>query len=163
MIPSFTTGSSRLATWMPSRGAAIDITTGSFFATDHWTAGSRLTLDLGVRYEHVGTEADAQTQAVRANTFMPRLGAAFALTSDARTVVAATYGHYSGTYNDVQFSRNSAAGNADRLTGQYTGPSGEGLAFAPAFDPANYTTIGGTFPTVNVFFAGNLTSPLTKE
>jgi hypothetical protein len=163
LIPVFTTGTSRLATWMPTRGASIDIATTSLFATDRWTAGSRLTFDLGVRYEHVGTDADLQTQAVSANALMPRLGATYALTADGKTVLSATYGHYSGTYNDVQFSRNSAAGNADRITGQYTGPSGQGLDFAPAFNPANYTTIGGTFPTANVFFADNLKSPLTKE
>ena len=94
---------------------------------------------------------------------MPRLGATYALTTDGKTTVSATYGHYSGTYNDVQFSRNSAAGNADRITGQYTGPAGQGLDFAPAFDPANYTTIAGTFPTANVFFAPDLKSPITKE
>jgi len=163
MIPVFTPGTSRLATWMPTRGATIDITTTSLFATDRWVAGPRLTFDLGVRYEHVGTEADLQTQAVSANTFMPRLGATYALTKDGKTTASATYGHYSGTYNDVQFSRNSAAGNADRITGQYTGPAGQGLDFAPAFDPANYTTIAGTFPTANVFFAPDLKSPITKE
>ena len=163
MIPVFTPGTSRLATWMPTRGATIDITTTSLFATDRWVAGPRLTFDLGVRYEHVGTEADLQTQAVSANTFMPRLAATYALTKDGKTTASATYGHYSGTYNDVQFSRNSAAGNADRITGQYTGPAGQGLDFAPAFDPANYTTIAGTFPTANVFFAPDLKSPITRE
>jgi len=143
--------------------AAIDITTTSLFATDRWTAGKRLTLDLGVRYEHVSTEAELQSQRVSANTVMPRLAATYALSADGRTVASATYGHYAGTYNDVQFSRNSAAGNADRLTGSYIGPSGEGLSFAPAFDPANYTTIAGTFPTANVFFAADLTSPTTRE
>ncbi len=163
LVPVFTTGISRLATWMPSRGAAIDITTSSLFVTDRWAAGKRLTLDLGVRYEHVSTEAQLQTQPISANTFMPRLAATYALTADGKTVAGATYGHYAGTYNDVQFSRNSAAGNADRITGSYTGPSGEGLLFAPAFDPANYTTISGTFPTANVFFAPDLTSPTTRE
>jgi Carboxypeptidase regulatory-like domain len=163
LIPVFTTGTSRLATWMPARGAAIDITTTSAFATDRWTAGPRLTFDLGVRFEHVSTEAELQNSAVHASTFMPRLAATYALTADGRTVASATYGHYAGTYNDVQFSRNSAAGNADRITGSYIGPSGEGLAFAPAFNPANYSTIGGTFPTANVFFADNLTSPTTRE
>jgi hypothetical protein len=163
LIPVFTTGTSRLATWMPTRGAAIDITTTSAYATDRWSAGPRLSFDLGVRFEHVSTEADLQAQPVHASTFMPRVGATYALTADGRTVAAATYGHYSGTYNDVQFSRNSAAGNADRITGSYTGPSGVGLDFAPAFDPANYTTISGTFPTANIFFADDLKSPLTRE
>jgi Carboxypeptidase regulatory-like domain len=164
LIPVFTPGVSRVATWMPTRGAAIDITTISAFASDRWSLGPRLTVDLGVRYEHVGTEADLQTQAVRADAFMPRLGATYALTSDSRTVVSATFGMYSGTYNDVQFSRNSAAGNADRFTTTYTGPAGEGVDFAPGFNPANYpTTVSGTFPTANVFFAGDLTSPSTRE
>jgi outer membrane receptor protein involved in Fe transport len=163
LIPVFTTGTSRLATWMPSRGAEIDITTTSFFAMDRWTAGPRLTLDAGVRYEHVSTKAELQQRPVSVNTFMPRLGATFALTADGRTVAGATYGHYAGTYNDVQFSRNSAAGNADRITGSYTGPSGEGLGFAPAFNPANYSTISGTFPTANIFFGDNLTSPTMRE
>jgi hypothetical protein len=163
LIPVFTTGTSRLATWMPSRGAAIDITTTSAYAMDKVNAGARLSFDLGVRFEHVTTDAVLQTTAVHASTVMPRLGATYAVTADGRTVASATYGHYGGTYNDVQFSRNSAAGNADRITGSYTGPSGAGLDFAPAFDPANYSTISGTFPTANVFFAGNLKSPLTRE
>ena len=164
LIPVFTPGVSRLASWYPDRGAAIDISTISFFAADRWAAGSRLTLDLGVRYEHVGTAADAQTQAVSANTVMPRLGATFALTSDARTTVSATFGTYAGTYNDVQFSRNSSAGNADRITSTYAGPAGQGVDFAAGFDPANYpTTIAGTFPTANVFFASDLKSPTTRE
>ena len=53
LIPVFTTGTSRLATWMPTRGAAIDITTTSAYASDRWNAGPRLSLDLGVRFEHV--------------------------------------------------------------------------------------------------------------
>jgi hypothetical protein len=164
LIPVFTPGTSRLATWYPTRGAAIDVTTVSWFAADRWSAGSRLTVDLGLRYEHVGTEADAQSQAVRANTLMPRLGATYALTGDARTTVSATFGTYSGAYNDVQFSRNSSAGNADRITSTYTGPAGQGVDFAAGFDAANYPTIvSGTFPTANVFFAPDLTSPTTRE
>ena len=163
LIPVFTTGTSRLATWMPARGAAIDIATTSAFVSDRWSAGPRLTLDLGARVEHVSTDAERQAQAVHAHALMPRLGATYALTADGRTTAAATYGVYAGTYNDVQFSRNSAAGNADRITGTYTGPSGEGLAFPPAFDPANYSTISGTFPTANISFASNLASPTTHE
>jgi hypothetical protein len=94
---------------------------------------------------------------------MPRLGANYAVTADGRTVAQATYGHYAGAYNGVQFSRNSAAGNPDRVVGGYVGPAGEGVDFAPGFDPANYTTLGGTFPTVNVFFDKSLTSPVTRE
>ena len=74
-----------------------------------------------------------------------------------------TYGHYSGKYNDVQFSRNTNVGNADRYTAQYVGPAGEGRNFSEGFNPANYAPISGTFPTANVFFDDDLTSPLTRE
>jgi Carboxypeptidase regulatory-like domain len=164
LIPVFTPGTSRLASWYPTRGAGIDIATTSLFAADRWSAGSRLTVDLGVRYEHVATRADAQTQEVRANTIMPRVGVSYALTADGRTTASATFGVYAGAYNDVQFSRNSSAGNADRITSTYTGPAGQGIDFAPGLNPANYpTAISGTFPTANVFFAPNLTSPTTRE
>ena len=63
----------------------------------------------------------------------------------------------------MQFSRNSNVGNADRVTGAYIGPAGEGRGFAAGFDPANYQTFSGTFPTANVFFDADLHSPLTRE
>src|SRR5207237_10071774 len=107
------------------------------FVPGGWTAGPRCTADLAARLGHVSTDATLQTQTVSANTVMPRLTANYAVTADGRTVAQATYGHYSGAYNGVQFSRNSAAGNADRLVSGYIGPAGEGLDFAPGFDPTN--------------------------
>ena len=47
--------------------------------------------------------------------------------------------------------------------GVYTGPPGQGRDFAPGFDPNNYMTVFGLFPTRNVFFADDISSPLTKE
>jgi hypothetical protein len=130
---------------------------------DHWTAGARFTFDLGARYERVRSTATGDISGADGNTLVPRLAAAYDVTADGRTVVQATYGHYAGKYNDVQFSRNSNVGNADRITGTYIGPAGEGREFAAGFDPANYQTFTGTFPTANVFFADNLRSPLTRE
>jgi len=163
VIPRFVPGTSRLQTWMPLRGSSIDVTTMSAYANDRWTAGSRFTLDLGVRYEHARSTATGDISGADGSTFVPRFGAAYDLTADGRTVVHATYGHYAGKYNDVQFSRNSNVGNADRITGTYIGPAGEGREFAAGFDPANYQTFTGTFPTANVFFEDGLTSPLTRE
>jgi hypothetical protein len=163
LVPRFVPGTSRLQTWMPLRGSSIDIDTASVFVSDHWTAGARLTLDVGARYEHVRSNATGNISGARGSTLVPRLAASYSLTADGRTVVQSTYAHYAGKYNDVQFSRNSNVGNADRIVGQYTGPAGEGRDFAPGFDPANYQTISGTFPTANVFFDDHLSSPLTRE
>jgi hypothetical protein len=163
LIPRFVPGTSRLQTWMPLRGSSIDVTTASFYVNDRWTAGSRLTIDAGARYERVRSNATGDISGADGNTLVPRLAAAYDLTADGRTVAQATYGHYAGKYNDVQFSRNSNVGNADRITGTYVGPAGEGREFAAGFDPANYQTFTGTFPTANVFFADDLQSPLTRE
>src|SRR6185436_1778420 len=163
VIPRFVPGTSRLQTWMPLRGSSIDVTTMSAYANDRWTAGSRFTLDLGVRYEHARSTATGDISGADGSTLVPRLGAAYDVTADGRTVVHATYGHYAGKYNDVQFSRNSNVGNADRITGNYIGPAGEGRDFAAGFDPANYQTFTGAFPTANVFFEDGLESPLTRE
>ena len=164
LIPRFVPGSSRVQVWQPTRGASIDLTTASLFFTDHWVASRRLTFDLGLRFEAVGSEATGDISTVDARTLVPRLAGAFDLTGDGKTILQGTYGHYSGKYNDVQFSRNASVGNPDRYVLQYTGPAGDGRTFAAGFDPANYTTtISGTFPTANVFFADDITSPLTKE
>ena len=163
MIPRFVPGTSRLQTWMPLRGSSIDLTTTSAYVNDRWTAGSRFTFDLGVRYERARSTATGNISGADGSTVVPRLGAAYDLTADGRTVVHATYGHYAGKYNDVQFSRNSNVGNADRITGTYIGPAGEGRDFAAGFDPVNYQTFTGTFPTANVFFEDGLESPLTRE
>jgi hypothetical protein len=163
LIPRFVPGNSRIQVWEPFRGAQIDLTTASFFVNDHWTAAPRLTLDLGVRFETVGTDATGVARSVRAHALVPRVAAAYDLTGDGRTILQGTFGHYAGKYNDVQFSRNSNVGNADRYTAQYVGPAGEGRSFGPGFDPANYAAIGGTFPTANVFFDDDLSSPLTRE
>ena len=164
LIPRFVPGASRVQVWQPLRNSSIDITTASVFVNDHWVAARRLTFDLGLRFERVTSEATGNISSVQASTLAPRLGGAFDVTGDGKTVVQATYGHYAGKYNDVQFSRNTNVGNADRFVMQYTGPAGEGRGFAPGFDPANYTVaISGTFPTANIFFADNLRSPITRE
>ena len=81
LIPRFVPGTSRLQTWMPLRGASIDVTTASAFVNDHWNAGSRLAFDLGARYERVRSDATGDIAGAHGNTIVPRLGAAYDLTS----------------------------------------------------------------------------------
>src|SRR4029453_15481636 len=87
---------------------------------------------------------------------VPRLGAAYDLTGDGRTTLQATYGHYSGKYNERQYANNTDVGNPSRVTYGYTGPAGQGLDFAPGFDLRNYATIiSAVFPTANVSVPGD--------
>ncbi len=100
---------------------------------------------------------------VDTDTFVPRLGVSYDLQGNGRNVIHAFYGHYSGRYNEAQIGVNSNVGNPNETIGIYVGPGGAGRDFAPGFDPNNYITVFGSFPTANVFFEPGLSSPIVKE
>ena len=68
-----------------------------------------------------------------------------------------------GKYSEAQFGGNTPVGNPALLLAIYNGPAGEGDQFAPGFDPDNYRTVFASFPTANVFFAEDLSSPTSQE
>jgi hypothetical protein len=165
LIPVFTPGTSRLAWWLPERGAKFNMSTVSAYMQDRWVASSHMTFNLGMRYEHASSDATGGINTVDVNRIVPRLGASYDLKGDGKTVLHATYSRYSGKYNDVQFSKNTLVGNSNRYGFTYSGPAGEGRDFAAGFNPDNYA--GGaylaTFPNINVKFDPKLSSPVTDE
>jgi outer membrane receptor protein involved in Fe transport len=164
LIPAFVPGfTTFIDLWFPERGAKLDIKTTSLYVQDTWRPHPRWSFNLGARYEHVTSSASGGVEGVKANTIVPRLAGSFDVRGDGRLVAQATYGHYAGRYNDVQFGANTRVGNPDELFGFYTGPAGEGLNFAPGLDAANYEFFFAAFPTANVFFDEDLSSPLTRE
>jgi hypothetical protein len=164
VVPVFVPGVSRVENWLPTRGAEIRITTNSFYVHDRWTAGDRLTLDLGTRFEIVNSEATGDIAAVDTKTIVPRLGASYDIVGDGRWIAQATYSHYAGKYTEAIFAENTDVANPSVVVYQYSGPAGEGRNFAPGLSLANYTQlIGGSFPTANVFFEDGMHSPVSKE
>jgi hypothetical protein len=164
VIPLFQPGVSRIENWLPTRGAEIRIATNSFYLHDRWTAGERLTLDLGTRLEVVNSEATGDIAAVDTRTIVPRLGASYDVTGNGGWIAQTTYSHYAGKYTEAIFAENTDVANPSQVVYQYTGPAGEGQDFAPGLQLANYTQlIGGSFPTANVFFEDDMRSPVTKE
>ena len=94
----------------PSNTGATAVTA-SAFASDAVTIGSRLTVNLGLRFDHsratspdlnaVDLDGDATNQQVPGagflydwNTFSPRLGAVLKLTSDAHTILRGSFGRF---------------------------------------------------------------------
>lgn len=164
LIPIFTPGVTRVENWLATRGANLDVRTLSLFVQDNWSVGRNLTINAGVRYENVRSEATGGIIGVDTDTIVPRLAATYDLTGDGRTVLQASYAHYAGKYNESQIGQNSPVGNPALVLREYSGPAGQGRDFAPGFDPANYTEIlGGSFPTANVFLDEGVSSPVTRE
>lgn len=153
----------RVQKWTATRGATLEIKTVSLYLQDRWTAADRLTVDLGVRYEKVRSEATGDIVGADTDTVVPRLGITFDVEGNGRTVAQATFGRYSGRFTERAFGRNTNVASPSLVTLAYTGPNGVGRDFAPGFDLNNYTVVGGNFPTANVFFDDNLTSPKTTE
>lgn len=65
------------------------------YAQDQWLLSPRLTLDGGVRFEfHRGADRTLGETVYRSHPIAPRLGLAYKVTADGRTVVKAHYGLY---------------------------------------------------------------------
>ena len=141
----------------------IDLNTLSFYVNDSWAVNDRVSVNLGMRAEKVTSDATGGFTGVDTSSVVPRLAVAYDPIGDGQFTLQATYSHYTGKYNETQFSRNTNVGNPDELTGLYIGPPGQGLDFEPGFDPANYFTVAGDFPVQNIFFDDDLQAPRTKE
>jgi outer membrane receptor protein involved in Fe transport len=163
LIPVFTPGDTLIENWLPVRGAKLNVDNNSFYVKDYLVLDDHWSADLGFRYERVRTEATGDLLGVDTDTLVPRLAVAYDLQGNGKHVLHATYGHYSGRYNEAQIGTNTNVGNPDLLLGVYTGPEGQGRDFAPGFDPTNYQTVLGQFPTINVFLEDSLSSPIVKE
>ena len=153
----------RIQNWLAFPGSTLDIYTKSLYVQDRWQINNRLTADLGLRYEDVDTEATGDIVGADTRTWLPRLGISFDVVGEGRTVVQATFGRYAGRFTERAFGRNTNVGTPSRVDLSYIGPNGTGSDFAPAYDLSNYVVTGGNFPTANVFFADDLTSPKTDE
>jgi hypothetical protein len=163
IVPLFAAGVTAVSRYDATRGATLNIDELSGYAQDHWVVSPHVSLDLGVRIEHVVSDATGASQDVNATRAVPRLGAAYDPRGDGSYVVRGTFGQYASRYNDGLFLSNSAVGNPNELDGVYVGPSGQGRGFAEGFNIANYDFDHASYPTANVFYDPALSSPLTTE
>lgn len=143
----------------------------AFFAQDDWRIRPRLTINLGLRYETEIMPSPQIPNAAVPNTtafpsdrsdFGPRVGFAWDLTGQGKTVVRGGYGIFYGRII------NSTIFNAIANTAQPTGQSTVSLLATSAGAPA-YPTVeasgGGTVPfgVTTVGFAPNTKLPLVHE
>jgi hypothetical protein len=102
----------------------------SVFVQDAWKPTDRLTLNLGVRMDHLSGGAPDQDAAYSNTVFAPRLGFAFDLTGNHTTVLKGSYSqYYEGIFNDVY--KLATTGYQDRISWDMAG--------CPAYGPSGPT------------------------
>jgi len=74
----------------------------SAYAQDSWKLSDRLTLNPGVRFDHIGGKHPDGKEIYSANNLAPRIGFAFDVTGDHKTVIKGSYSqYYEGIFNDI--------------------------------------------------------------
>ena len=154
---------SRMAFWLATRGAKLDVTTNSFFVNDRWNLNSHWAFNLGGRYEKVSSKATGGIIPIDTSSAVPRLGASFDPGGDGKYKFDVTYAQYAGRYNPALTGANTAVGHPAYIYGYYVGPAGQGRDFAPGFDPNNYVIYTAGVPTANIFVQKGMHSPIANE
>jgi len=99
-----------------------NVDTNSFFIDDNWTVNERMTLNLGLRYDHMSASIPdvtiggemfpgSQGNLITFHNISPRLGITVGLDGSGKTVAKASYGRYYGKVSTEWF-KNLAASNA---------------------------------------------------
>jgi hypothetical protein len=122
------------------------------FVDDAWSITKRLTLNLGLRFDHqdgnilsvdridqnmqkTGEKTPGNDNIIVWNTWSPRLGLVYQLTSDMKTILRANYGLYYDGMTQNSFSRMSK-GYPIVYTYYYNPETGKYDDFYDAFDPS---------------------------
>ena len=169
LVPVFTpkkAGSNqetRMAYWLPTRGAKLDTTTDSLFINDRWDLNQHWNFNIGARYEKAKSKATGGIVPIDTSNIVPRLGGSYDPFGNGRYKFDVTYAQYVGRYNPAFAGANTPVGNPALLYAYYTGPAGEGKDFAPGFDVNNYKFYYASVPTANVFTAKGLHAPIDTE
>jgi len=163
LIPVFIPFDTYLETWIPTRGATIDIETQSIFVNDRWRLNDHWSFNLGFRYEEVQGNATGGIVTVDTDRWVPRMGASYDLRGDGKYRFDATYAQYSGKYSESQFAENTTVGVPRGIFSDYVGPECTGFDCAEAFDFNNYEPFAAQDGTANIIMAGDIQSPVVTE
>ena len=180
VYPSWT--SSTIIQWNPIDAASLgtDFRTHSLFFNDQWRVSSRVTVNLGVRWDrNAGTDSADQVVADD-SALSPRLAVTWDALGDARWTVNAGYGRYvAGLANSIADS-GSNGGVPATYQYAYLGPAINTDATAATLVPTdaalatlwswfqanggtNRPTVGVDIPGVSRRVGDGLTSPGTHE
>jgi len=187
ITPTNATGGGTFIRWNPILVPANqnDLRTDSAFINDTWSATTRLTLSLGVRFDRNHAEDADGVVSSRDQKLSPRLAAQYDLRGDGRQRISVSFADYASRIADSIASSNQAAGNAAAIDFAYRGPAINNGALTVPMDDAirqifNYfnSQQGGTanrtavnlraqgsraIPGFSTYFDGTLASPSVRE
>lgn len=187
ITPTNATGGGTFIRWNPILVAANqnDLRTDSAFINDTWSAASRLTLSLGVRFDrNHAVDADGVVSS-RDQKLSPRLSAQYDLRGDGRQRISVSFADYASRIADSIASSNQAAGNAAAIDFAYRGPAINNTGLTVPMDEAirrifdyfnsqqggtgNVTAVNlraqgsRSIPGYSTYFDGSLASPSVRE
>ncbi len=181
IYPQWLPGSSTVFQYNPIATSTLgtQFRTHSVFYNDQWRMNSRLTLNLGVRYDKNHGADSAGNVVANDSAFSPRVGVIWDPTGSGQWTVSASASKYVAAISNSIADSSSAAGNPATLQWTYTGPAinadanaatlvGSAAAIQQMFawcapDSRGYCTVGApsstSLPGVSVRIPSGLSSP----
>jgi hypothetical protein len=181
IVPVFLPDGSTVVQWnpIPLGSQGTNFRTHSLFYNDNWRVGSRLTANLGVRYDRNNGADSAGRIVAKDSAFSPRIGVVWDPMGDQRWAVTASFAKYVSAISNSIADSSSPAGNPQTFQFVYRGPAinpNGGTAVPPdaaiAAVFAWYNANGGanlplngapTIPGVTPQIQGSLDSPNNLE
>ncbi|MEO8258538.1 MAG: TonB-dependent receptor [Acidobacteriota bacterium] len=125
VTPVFISGPTTVIQWNPIRVESLGTkfrTHGAFFS-DSWRISSRLTANLGLRFDKNDGVNSAGDVVSRDSAWSPRLGVVWDPTGGERWSVSGSIGRYVSALANTIANTGSAGGNSDNYLYVYEGPS----------------------------------------
>jgi hypothetical protein len=111
--------------WRPvfSDTVGNNLRTYSGFLNDVWRLNSRLTFNLGLRYDKNSTRDQGGTLVGNSGSLSPRLGMTYDVKGDGKWIANLGFGHYVGMFNTQIADAASSAGRESNYSYWYQGPA----------------------------------------
>ncbi len=125
LTPGSSTSTAAYIDWRPVFQDTVgnDLRTYSGFLNDVWRMNSRVSLNLGLRYDKNSTKDQGGKLVGNSGSLSPRLGLTYDLQGNGKWIANVGFGHYVGMFNTQIADAASAAGRESNYSYWYQGPA----------------------------------------